>query len=43
MTMEEIPYSVRLAVFSVLKTLCVKASQDKLDLIFDMDPNIPDH
>ena len=40
--MEQIPYSVRLAVFSVLKTLCVKASQNKLDLIFDIDPTIPD-
>nr|XP_019015052.1 atypical/HisK protein kinase [Kwoniella pini CBS 10737]OCF53833.1 atypical/HisK protein kinase [Kwoniella pini CBS 10737] len=42
MTMEEIPFSLRLAVFSVLKTLCVKASQNKLDLIFDIDPTIPD-
>ncbi|OCF34070.1 atypical/HisK protein kinase [Kwoniella heveanensis CBS 569] len=42
MTMEQIPFSVRLAVFSVLKTLCVKASQNKLDLIFDIDPTIPD-
>ena len=40
--MEEIPFSLRLAVFSVLKTLCVKASQNKLDLIFDIDPTIPD-
>ena len=40
--MEQIPYSLRLAVFSVLKTLCVKASQNKLDLIFDIDPTIPD-
>ncbi|KAK4688001.1 osomolarity two-component system, sensor histidine kinase NIK1, partial [Tremellales sp. Uapishka_1] len=42
MTMEQIPYSLRLAVFSVLKTLCVKASQNKLDLIYDVDPTIPD-
>lgn len=42
MTMEQIPFSLRLAVFSVLKTLCVKASQNKLDLIFDIDPFIPD-
>jgi osomolarity two-component system sensor histidine kinase NIK1 len=42
MTMEQIPFSLRLAVFSVLKTLCVKASQNKLDLIFDIDPTIPD-
>ncbi|KAI9635269.1 two-component-like hybrid sensor histidine kinase 1 [Dioszegia hungarica] len=42
MTMEQIPFSLRLAVFSVLKTLCVKASQNKLDLIFDIDPSTPD-
>ena len=42
MTMEQIPFSLRMAVFSVLKTLCVKASQNKLDLIFDIDPTIPD-
>lgn len=42
MTMEQIPFSLRLAVFSVLKTLCVKASQNKLELIFNIDPSIPD-
>nr|XP_018267275.1 atypical/HisK protein kinase [Kwoniella dejecticola CBS 10117]OBR89433.1 atypical/HisK protein kinase [Kwoniella dejecticola CBS 10117] len=42
MTMEQIAFSLRLAVFSVLKTLCVKAAQNKLDLIFDIDPTIPD-
>jgi osomolarity two-component system sensor histidine kinase NIK1 len=42
MTMEQIPFSLRLAVFSVLKTLCVKASQNRLDLIFNIDPTIPD-
>lgn len=42
MTMEEIPYSVRSAVFGVLKTLAVKASQNKLDLLYKIDPNIPD-
>ncbi|RXK42509.1 atypical/HisK protein kinase [Tremella mesenterica] len=42
MTMETIAFSLRLAVFSVLKTLCVKASQNKLDLIFDIEPGIPD-
>lgn len=42
MTMEQIPFSLRLAVFSVLKTLCVKASQNKLDLIYDIDTTIPD-
>ena len=42
MTMEEIPYSLRSAVFSVLKTLAVKASQNKLDLLFKLDPQITD-
>lgn len=42
MTIEQIPFSLRLAVFSVLKTLAVKASQNKLDLIFDIDPSIHD-
>lgn len=40
--MEEIPYSVRSAVFGVLKTLAVKASQNKLDLLYKIDPAIPD-
>lgn len=43
MTMEETPFSLRASVFSVLKTLCVKAAQNKLDLIYDVDPRIPDH
>ena len=42
MTMEEISYSVRTAVFNVLKTLAVKASQNKLDLMYKVDPAIPD-
>lgn len=42
MTMEQISFSLRLAVFSVLKTLSVKAQQNSLDLIYDVDPAIPD-
>lgn len=42
MTMEAIPFSLRSVVFSVLKTLYVKAAQNNLDLIFDVDPFIPD-
>jgi osomolarity two-component system sensor histidine kinase NIK1 len=42
MTIEQIPFSLRSAVFSVLKTLCVKAAQNSLDLIYDVDPAIPD-
>ena len=40
--MEEITYSLRSAVFGVLKTLAVKASQNKLDLLYKIDPAIPD-
>jgi len=42
MNMEEIPYSIRTTVFGVLKTLAVKASQSKLDLLYRMDDNILD-
>ncbi|KAG7567083.1 hypothetical protein FFLO_01209 [Filobasidium floriforme] len=43
MTMEEIPFSLRTTLFGVLKTLCVKAAQNSLDLIANVDPTIPDH
>lgn len=42
MNMEEIPFSMRSTVFGVLKTLAVKASQSKLDLLYRMDENIGD-
>ncbi|KAI7880908.1 hypothetical protein K492DRAFT_236965 [Lichtheimia hyalospora FSU 10163] len=42
MTIESIPFSLRSAIFSVLKTLAVKANQKKLDLIYHVDSNIPD-
>ncbi|KAI7901643.1 uncharacterized protein BX663DRAFT_543988 [Cokeromyces recurvatus] len=42
MTIESIPFSLRSAVFSVLKTLAVKANQKKLDLIYHVDQLIPD-
>ncbi|CAO3695657.1 unnamed protein product [Umbelopsis ramanniana] len=42
MTIESIEFSLRSAVFSVLKTLAVKANQKKLDLIYDVDNAIPD-
>ncbi|KAJ9104139.1 hypothetical protein QFC19_004123 [Naganishia cerealis] len=42
MTIEMIPFSLRTAVFSVLKTLCVKASEQTLDLVWHLDPNVPD-
>jgi osomolarity two-component system, sensor histidine kinase NIK1 len=40
--MEQISYSVRSAVFGVLKTLAVKASQSKLDLLFKIESDVPD-
>ena len=42
MTMEEISYSIRSAVFGVLKTLAVKAAQSKLDLMYAVESDIPD-
>ncbi|CAG8555521.1 3052_t:CDS:2, partial [Paraglomus occultum] len=42
MTIEQITFSLRPAVFGVLKTLAVKANQKKLDLIYEVDNNIPD-
>ncbi|CAG8435577.1 8470_t:CDS:10 [Funneliformis caledonium] len=42
MTIEQIPFSLRSAVFGVLKTLAVKANQKKLALIYDVDNGIPD-
>lgn len=43
MTIEEIPYSLRSGVFGVLKTLCVKASQSKLDLLYKIENDVPDY
>ncbi|CAG8571069.1 5453_t:CDS:10, partial [Cetraspora pellucida] len=42
MNIEQIPFSLRSAVFGVLKTLAVKANQRKLDLIYNVDNGIPD-
>lgn len=42
MTVETIPFSVRTAVFGVLKTLAVKATQSKLDLMYAVESDIPD-
>ncbi|RUS27402.1 hypothetical protein BC938DRAFT_483305 [Jimgerdemannia flammicorona] len=42
MTIESIPFSLRFAVFGVLKTLAVKANQKKIDLIYDVEDTIPD-
>ncbi|KAH9840883.1 histidine kinase [Rhodofomes roseus] len=42
MTMEQVSYSLRQTVFGILKTLVVRASQNQLDLTYDIDPEIPD-
>ncbi|OCH92001.1 histidine kinase [Obba rivulosa] len=42
MTMEQVSYSLRQTVFGILKTLVVRASQNQLDLTYDVDPDIPD-
>ena len=40
--MEQVQYSMRQTVFGILKTLVVRASQNQLDLTYDVDPEIPD-
>ncbi|KAJ3167473.1 hypothetical protein HDU87_001678 [Geranomyces variabilis] len=43
MQMEHIPLSLRNLVFSLLKTLAVRAYQKNITLVFDVDNTIPDH
>ena len=40
--MEQVPYSLRQTVFGILKPLVVRASQNQLDLTYEVDPDIPD-
>lgn len=42
MNVEEIPFSLRGIVFSVLKTLSVRAAQKKLNLVYEVAPDCPD-
>jgi osomolarity two-component system sensor histidine kinase NIK1 len=42
MTMEAVSYSLRQTVFGILKTLVIRASQNNLDLTYDIDLDIPD-
>ncbi|ORX89993.1 hypothetical protein K493DRAFT_231834 [Basidiobolus meristosporus CBS 931.73] len=42
LVVEQISFSLRNSMFSVLKTLAVKAHQKRLDLIYDIDKDIPD-
>ncbi|KAJ3160023.1 hypothetical protein HDU86_001288 [Geranomyces michiganensis] len=43
MQMEHIPLSLRNLVFSLLKTLAVRAYQKNITLVFEVDNTIPDH
>jgi osomolarity two-component system, sensor histidine kinase NIK1 len=42
MNVEEIPFSLRGIVFSVLKTLSVRATQKRLNLLYEVAPDCPD-
>ncbi|KAI0338803.1 histidine kinase [Trametopsis cervina] len=42
MTIEQVSYSLRQTVFGILKTLVVRASQNQLELTYDVEPDIPD-
>ncbi|CEH17888.1 probable nik-1 protein (os-1p protein) [Ceraceosorus bombacis] len=42
MNVEEIPFSLRSIVFSVLKTLSVRATQKKLNLMYEVASEVPD-
>lgn len=42
MTMESVTFSLRQTVFGFLKTLVVRASQNNLDLTYDVECDIPD-
>lgn len=40
--MEQVYFSFRQTVFGILKTLVVRATQNNINLTFDIDPDIPD-
>ena len=40
--MKQVSFSFRQTIFGTLKTLVVRASQNNLDLTYDVDPDIPD-
>ena len=40
--MGAVSYSLRQTVFGILKTLVVRATQNNLDLTYDVEPDIPD-
>ncbi|ORY75765.1 histidine kinase osmosensor [Protomyces lactucae-debilis] len=42
MAIEEIPFSLRSTVFGIMKSLAAKATEKKLDLLYEVDAGIPD-
>lgn len=42
MTVEEVPFSLRSNIFGVMKTLVVKCNEKNLDLLYEVDPALPD-
>jgi osomolarity two-component system sensor histidine kinase NIK1 len=42
MAIEEIPFSLRSTVFGIMKSLAAKATEKKLDLLYEVDARIPD-
>lgn len=42
MTVEEVPFSLRSNIFGVMKTLVVKCTEKNLDLLYEVDPALPD-
>lgn len=42
MSVEEIPFSLRSSVFAILKSLVVKCTEKNLDLLYEVDPDLPD-
>ncbi|KAF8332381.1 histidine kinase [Cantharellus anzutake] len=42
MTMEQVAFSLRTTIYGMLKSLVVRASQNNIDLLYDVDPRIPD-
>ncbi|RKP13090.1 atypical/HisK protein kinase [Piptocephalis cylindrospora] len=42
LVIEQTPFSLQTSVFGVLKSLTAKASQKKLDLLYEVDSSIPD-
>src|SRR5258708_594556 len=42
MTMEQVAFSLRGTIYGMLKSLVVRATQNNIDLLYDVDPRVPD-